>query len=68
MFFLKYLKILLFEHLRKILYFVCHYYGIRMGVEVNAILRVSKAAWVVGFHEKGLSLQVRVVNNVVILE
>ncbi len=41
---------------------------IRMGAEVNAILRVSKAAWVVGFHEKGLSLQVRVVNGVVILE
>jgi hypothetical protein len=39
-----------------------------MGAEVNAILRVSKATWVVGFHEKGLSLQVRVVNGVVILE
>jgi len=41
---------------------------IRRGAEVNAILRVSKAAWAVGFHEKGLSLQVRVVNGVVILE
>jgi hypothetical protein len=39
-----------------------------MGAEVNAILRVSKAAWVVGFQEKGLSLHVRVVNGVVILE
>jgi len=39
-----------------------------MGVEVNAILKVSKAAWAVGFHEKGLSLQVRVINGVVILE
>jgi hypothetical protein len=39
-----------------------------MGAEVNAILRVSKAAWAVGFHEKGLSLQVRVVNGVVISE
>jgi hypothetical protein len=41
---------------------------IRMGVEVNAILKVSKAAWAVGFHEKGLSLQVRVINGVAILE
>jgi hypothetical protein len=41
---------------------------IRMGAKVNAILRVSKAAWVVGFHEKGLSLQVKVINGVVILE
>jgi len=41
---------------------------IKMGVEVNAILRVSKAAWAIGFHEKGLSLQVRVINGVVILE
>jgi hypothetical protein len=35
-----------------------------MGAEVNVILRVSKAAWAIGFHEKGLSLQVRVVNGV----
>jgi hypothetical protein len=42
--------------------------SIKMGAEVNAILRVSKAAWAVGFHEKGLSLQVRVINDVVILE
>jgi hypothetical protein len=41
---------------------------IRIGAEVNAILRVSKAAWAVGFHEKGLSLQVKAVNGVVILE
>jgi len=41
---------------------------IRMGAEVNAILRVSKAAWAVGFHEKGLFLQVRVINSVAILE
>jgi hypothetical protein len=39
-----------------------------MGAEVNAILRVSKAVWAVGFHEKGFSLQVRVVKGVVILE
>jgi hypothetical protein len=39
-----------------------------MGAKVNAILKVSKAAWAVGFHEKGLSLQIRVVNGVVILE
>jgi hypothetical protein len=39
-----------------------------MGAEVNAILRVSKVAWAVGFHEKGLSFQVRVINGVVILE
>jgi hypothetical protein len=41
---------------------------IRTGAEVNAILRVSKIAWAFGFHEKGLSLQVRVINGVVILE
>jgi hypothetical protein len=41
---------------------------IRMGAEVNAILRVSKAIWAVGFHEKGLFLQVRVINGVAILE
>jgi hypothetical protein len=41
---------------------------IMMGAEVHAILKVSKAAWVVGFHEKGLSLQIRVVYGVVILE
>jgi hypothetical protein len=39
-----------------------------MGEEVNAILRVSKATWAVGFHKKGLFLQVRVVKGVVILE
>jgi hypothetical protein len=39
-----------------------------MGAKVNAILKVSKAAWAVGFHEKGLSLQVRVINGVAILE
>jgi hypothetical protein len=39
-----------------------------MGAEVNAILKVSKIAWAVEFHEKGLSLQVRVINGVVILE
>ncbi len=39
-----------------------------MGTEVNVILRVSKAAWAVGFHDKGLSLQVKVVNGVVILQ
>jgi hypothetical protein len=41
---------------------------IKMGAEVNAILRVSKVTWAVGFHDKGLLLQVRVVNGVVILE
>jgi hypothetical protein len=39
-----------------------------MGAEVNVNLRVSKVARAIGFHEKGLSLQVRVVNGVVILE
>jgi hypothetical protein len=41
---------------------------IRTGVKVNVVLRMPKVAWDFGFHEKGLSLQVRAVKGVVIWE